>query len=497
MTATELLALSPILTLGLLSIVTMLAIAVRRHHLTIAAISAISCLATMATLPLAATVTPLPVTILLIIDGFALFYMGLLLGATVIVIALSYGYLELYFADKEEFEEFYLLLLIATFGGLILVSAAHFATFFFGIELLGVSLYSLIGYMRTRRAPLEAAVKYLLLSASASAFLLFGMALMYFQMGAMAFNRMGVLVAAEDHTPALWLAGFVLVVVGVGFKLGLAPFHLWIPDVYQGAPAPVTAYVATVSKGAVFAVLLRFVGDVHALQLGSLSLLFGLLAAASMFVGNLLALQQQNVKRLLAYSSIAHIGYLLVAMLAGGPAAAEAVTFYLVAYFVSTLGAFGVVTVLSRTAGDAEAMEDYRGLFWTRPWPAGLLMLMLLSLTGIPLTAGFMGKFYVIAAGLGAGLWLLVILLIVNSAIGAYYYLRLILMMVEQPARDGVDEREWRLLETGTEAQWMATLSLGLVASLLIWFGLYPEPLIETIQTMLGPFISPLAAASF
>jgi NADH-quinone oxidoreductase subunit N len=348
-----------------------------------------------------------------------------------------------------------------------------------------------------RRGPLEAAVKYLLLSASASAFLLFGMALMYFQTGTMAFTRMGVLLAAEDQTPALWLAGFVFVMVGVGFKLGLVPFHLWIPDVYQGAPAPITAYVATVSKGAIFALLLRFIGDLHALQLGSLSLLFGLLAAISMFIGNFLALLQNNVKRLLAYSSIAHFGYLLVALLAGGPMAAEAVTFYLVAYFVTTLGAFGVVTVLSRTTGEAEAIEDYRGLFWDRPWLAGTFILMLLSLAGIPVTAGFVGKFYAIAAGLEAGRWLLVILLIVNSAIGAYYYLRLILMMVEQPALQAADDGRGGRLATDAETSWTATVSLGLVASLLLWFGLYPEPLIGFIRAMLGPLVSSIATASF
>jgi NADH-quinone oxidoreductase subunit N len=493
MTATDLLALSPILGLGLLSVVTMLAIAIRRHHLMIALISGFSCLATLATLPFAASVVPHSVTALLIIDGYALFFMGLLLSATAIIIALSYGYLELYFEDYEEFEEFYLLLLLATFGGLILVAAAHFVTFFFGIELMGVSLYSLIGYMRTRRGPLEAAIKYLLLSATASAFLLFGMALMYFQTGTMAFNHMGVLLAAEDQTPALWLAGFLLMVVAVGFKLGFVPFHLWIPDVYQGAPTPVTAYVATVSKGAIFALLLRFVGDVHALQLGSLGLLFGLLAAASMFVGNFLALLQNNVKRLLAYSSIAHLGYLLVALLAGGAMAAEAVTFYLVAYFITVLGAFGVITVLSHTTREADAIEDYRGLFWTRPWLAGTFVLMLLSLAGIPVTAGFVGKFYAIAAGLDAGLWLLVTVLVVNSAIGAYYYLRLILMMVETPAVQRVGERRGVL---GSEPQWMAAVSLGLVVSLLLWLGLYPEPLIGVSREMLGPLVSSIARAS-
>jgi NADH-quinone oxidoreductase subunit N len=414
--------------------------------------------------------------------------MGLLLAATLVVIALSYGYLQLHFEAHEEFEEFYLLVLLATFGGLVLVSARHFVSLFLGLELIGVSLYSLIGYLRIRRGPLEAALKYLLLSASASAFLLFGIALMYFQTGTMAFGRMGG--ALGEEAPALWLAGFVLALVGLGFKLGLVPFHLWIPDVYQGAPAPITAYVATVSKGAVFALLLRFVSDVQALQHGALGVLFGLLAAASMIAGNVLALLQHNVKRLLAYSSIAHLGYLLVALLAGGSLALEAVTFYLIAYFIMTLGAFGIVTILSRESRDADMLEDYRGLFWSRPWLAGTLTLMLLSLAGIPVTVGFVGKFYAITAGLDARLWFLVLLLVANSAIGVYYYLRLIVAMFEQPV--WIAGRPAVRVETRTG--WTTVLSLGLMVSLLLWLGLYPEPMIDFIRIMVGPLASPVAA---
>lgn len=478
MTSADLLALSPILVLGGLSIAVMLTIAVRRDHATIAVVSILSCLATLATLPLAASVAPRAVTGLLIVDRYALFYMGLQLVSTPVVMALSYDYLRMHFQEHEEFEEYYLLLLLATFGGLVMVASGHFVSFFLGLELIGVSLYSLIGYLRTRRGPLEAAVKYLVLSGASAAFLLFGMALIYFQAGTMAFGDMTASFAAQPQAPALWLAGFLLVIVGVGFKLGIVPFHLWIPDVYQGAPAPVTAYVATVSKGAVFALLLRFVDDLQALQMGAVGVLFGLLAVSSMFAGNLLALLQDNVKRLLAYSSIAHFGYLLVALLAGGPLAAEAVAFYLAAYFVTSLGAFGVVTVLSREARDADSIEDYRGLFWTRPWLAGTFMLMLLSLAGIPVTAGFVGKFYAIAAGVSGGLWLLVVLLVINSAIGIYYYLRVVLAMVESPPALAPEPPGRSPVGPG----WTMAVGLGFVTFLLLWLGLYPEPFIRLIQ---------------
>lgn len=496
MNPADLIALLPILVLGACCILTMLAIAVRRDHARIVLVSGISCLLTLAALPVAATAAPRAVTALLLIDGYALLFMGLLVSATVVVMALSYGYLALHFDQHEEVEEFYLLLLLATLGGLVLVASVHFASLFLGLELIGVSLYTLIGYLRTRRGPLEAALKYLTLSASASAFLLFGMALMYFETGTMAFREMGARLAAEPQTPALWLAGFVLTVTGIGFKLGLVPFHLWIPDVYEGAPAPITAFVATVSKGAVFALLLRFVGELHALQLARLGLLFGVLSAASMFAGNFLALLQNNVKRLLAYSSIAHFGYLLVALLAGGPLAAEAVTFYLVAYFVTTLGAFGIVTILSQPARDADAMEDYRGLFWSQPWLAGSFMLMLLSLAGIPLTAGFVGKFYAIAAGVEGRLWLLVVLLVINSAISAYYYLRLILTMVEQPVQQAYGMPVSPPFGPAEGSRWTVMLSLGFVTAMLLWLGVYPDPLMEFIRAILGPLVGSVVTAS-
>lgn len=489
MTADDLLALLPLLTLGACAILAMLAIAVRRDHAMIALWSAGSCLVTVATLPFAADAAPRAVTELLRIDGYALWYMGLLLGASACVIALAYHYFSHPYEQSEQFEEFYVLLLLATLGGLVLASAVHLASFFLGLEMMGVSLYCLIGFVRMRRVPLEAALKYLVLSATASAFLLFGIALMYFHTGTMAFARMGAALADSATPHPLWLAGFVMTVVAIGFKLGLVPFHLWVPDVYQGAPAPVTAYVATVSKGAMFALLLRLLSDVQALRHGALLTLFGVLAAASMSAGNLLALLQENVKRLLAYSSISHVGYLLVALLAGGPLAVEAVAFYLAAYVVTTVGAFGIVTVLSGTERDADALEDYRGLFWSRPWLAGTFMLMLLSLAGIPVTAGFVGKFYAIAAGVDAGLWVLVILLIVNSAIGLYYYLRVVVALFDQPA----GALSWHTLRPPGRREWSAIVSLGVLVSFLLWLGLYPNPIIAFIRTMVSPLLAPVA----
>jgi len=426
-------------------------------------------------------VAPRAVTTLLVVDRHALLYMGLILTATMVIIALSYRYLNFQFREQEGVEEYYLLLLLATFGGLVLTTATHFVSLFLGFELLGLSLCSLIGYLRTRRHPLEAAVKYLLLSITASALLLFGLALLYFESGAMTFHAVGAIMKQAQSVPALWLGGLILVLIGIALKLGLAPFHMWIPDVYQGAPTPITTYIATVSKAALVALLLRFATEVGILELPSVVQLFSLLAVVSMVTGNVLALLQQNVKRLLAYSSIAHFGYVLVALLAGGPPAAEAVTFYVIVYCAMSLGAFGVVTVYSSEGGDKNRFEDYHGLFWTRPWLAAMLALSLLSLAGIPVTAGFIGKFYAIAAGVDAGLWWLVLALITNSVVSLYYYLRLIVTLFgEEPVPASASQGQ--AVQPSETAGLTAALSLGFVASLILMLGVYPGPLIELIR---------------
>jgi NADH-quinone oxidoreductase subunit N len=301
----------------------------------------------------------------------------------------------------------------------------------------------------------------------------------------MDFSRIAQLLATKaDLNPTLLLPGVALIVTGIGFKLALVPFHMWTPDVYEGAPAPVTAFVATVSKGAMFALLLRYFnqsGFSHGLA--PLVLVFSIIAIASMVTGNLLALLQNNVKRILAYSSIAHMGYLLVAFQVGGPMGASAAIFYLVAYFVMTLGAFGVVTVLSERERDADLLEDYRGLFWRRPALALVFTAMLLSLAGIPLTAGFLGKFYLIAAGASVGAWALILILVITSAIGLFYYLRIVVTLYAQPA--GSD----RAHEPIPRRAPAATLVLAALTVILIWLGVYPAPLLVEIRAAISRIV--------
>jgi len=314
------------------------------------------------------------------------------------------------------------------------------------------------------------------LAGATSAFLVFGMALVYAETGTMAASGLAPLLRAglggQDVVVAL---GLVLLLAGVGFKLAVVPFHMWTPDVYQGAPAPVGAYVATVSKGAMFALLLRYFWPVSLDTGSSLFLVFAAVAIASMLAGNLLALRQDNVKRILAYSSIANLGYLLVAFLATGEQAAVAVTFFLVAYFATTLVAFGVVAALSSPERDADSLADYRGLAHTRRWTAAAFTVALFSLAGMPLTMGFIGKFYVITAGAGAALWALVIVLVLTSTIGLYYYTRIVVAMwVRQP-----DENAEAV---GTAIAGGPAAVLAALTAFLIVFGVFPAPLIRLIE---------------
>jgi NADH-quinone oxidoreductase subunit N len=457
-------------------LVVLLIIAWRRRYTTVVGVTLGGFLAALATLPLAATVIPHQITPLLLLDHYSLFYLAFLILTSGVVAILAYGY----FAGRAgQREEFYLLLLLATLGALVLVASQHFAALFLGLELLSVSLYTLLAYVQTDVRPLEAGIKYLILAAASSALLLLGMAFIYAELGSMAFDRVtSWLATADPSRNAIGFMGLALLITGLGFKLAVVPFHMWTPDVYEGAPAPVTAFVATVSKGAVAALLLRLVIQGGMLTHSTMMLAFSVIAMASMLVGNLLALLQQNVKRILAYSSIAHLGYLLLAFVVGGTRAAETVTFYLVAYSVTTLCAFGVVTVLSDKDADADTMTAYHGLFWCHPGLAIVLATALFSLAGMPLTIGFFGKFTILASGVASALWVPVGVLVITSAIALFYYLRIVVTMYAPLGQNmfvspAVSLSAWF---------WADRIVLAVLTLLLVFLGIYPAPLWSIIR---------------
>jgi len=470
MNATELSALLPMIVVAATAVLLMLVIAFYRSHKVAAGVTAAGLVVAMITLWPAWNAAPQPVTSLLLIDRYALSFTGLLLITGLAITLLAAGY----WAKRDgQREEFYLLLLLATLGTAVLTAATHFASFFLGLELLSVSLYGLIAYPRQADS-IQAGVKYLTLAAVSAAFLLFGMALIYADRGTMALSEL----AAAPGSGFLWLAGLALLLVGIGFKLAIVPFHMWIGDVYAGAPAPAAAFVATASKTAVFAILLRFFLALNGPGMPVVAVVITAVAILSMLGGSLLVLVQHNVKRLLAYSSIAHIGYALVAFLAGGTTAAANVAFYLVAYSLTTLVAFGVLIFLSPTAHDADDLDDYQGLFWRQPGLAVAMTAALFSLAGIPLTAGFVGKFLLLTAGLGAAEWLLGITLVVSSGISLFAYLHWIVVMFRAvPEGEMVVEGK-----RGFPQRPLDTAVLTALLLLILWFGIYPTPLLSLLQ---------------
>lgn len=485
----QLIALLPLLVVGLTVVVVMLSIAWRRNHFLNATLSVVGLNAALLSLWFVGQVGPMDVTPLMRVDGYAMLYTGLVLLASLATCTFAYPWLQTYPDNKEEF---YLLVLIAALGGILLANANHLASLFLGIELISLPLFGLIGYAFRQKRSLEAAIKYTILSAAASSFLLFGMALVYAQSGSLSFVSLGKSLADNMLHEPLLLAGLGLMIVGLGFKLSLVPFHLWTPDVYQGAPAPVSTFLATASKIAIFGVVMRLflyapVGDSEAVRV-----VLGIIAFISIIFGNLMALSQTNIKRLLGYSSISHLGYLLVALIAlqSGQMSMETVGVYLAGYLFSSLGAFGVVSLMSSPyrGPDADSLYSYRGLFWHRPILSAVMTVMMLSLAGIPMTLGFIGKFYVLAVGVQSSLWWLTAAVVVGSAIGLYYYLRvavsLYLSAPQQLNRDAPSNWAW-------SAGGVVVLLSALVVLVL---GVWPQPLITLVQ-MAQPLAGAVQAA--
>ena len=426
--------------------------------------------------PFALDVAPQSVDGLLEIDGYALFFHLLFAVAAIATAVLSYRYLEPRAGQRQEF---YILLVIATLGASVTAASDHFVGLLLGIEVLSISLYAMIAYPQEGRAPLEAAAKYLVLSGAGTSTMLFGIALIYLVTGNLAFAPPGDLGRGDE---LLLAVGQGMLLIGLFFKLSLVPFHMWTPDVYEGAPAPVTGFVATVSKAAVVAVLLRYALDAGLLDASVLRAVIVVVAVLSMIVGNLLALLQLNIKRLLAYSSIAHMGYLLIAVVVSAvpevrALGVETALVYVAGYVAMTLAAFGVVTVLSGSDGDAEEIAAYDGLFWRRPLFAAVLAATALSLAGIPLTVGFIAKFYLVAAGVDGAAWLLVWALIIGSAIGVYYYLRIVFAMTKRCEGE----------PDASSMNWEGVVAVVVLGVSIIVLGVFPAPLVDFVGALSGP----------
>jgi len=407
------------------------------------------------------------------VDSFSVFFHFLVAAATAVVILISYDYMKV---QGIRAGEYYALVLLGALGMSLMSSAVELVLIFIALEISSISTYILAGFRRRAAISSESSVKYFLLGSFATAFFLYGVALMFGATGSTSITVIGDALRS-GHIPVLAYVGVALMFVGLGFKVAAAPFHVWTPDVYEGAPSPVVGFMSTAPKAAVFAVLLRIMFEANAP--GRVWLIW-VVAALSMTLGNVGALVQDNVKRLLAYSSIAHAGYLLVAFAALPNNGIPAAMFYTASYAAMNIGAFAVISHIGGAGERYVTLEDYEGLGRRSPLLAATLTIFLLSLIGIPITGGFFAKFYVFSAALQANLVGLVIIGVLNSAVASYYYLRLIVVMYMREAREEVP---------------LAPIPLGLGTALAIslaatiYLGVLPGRVLEYAARSVGELV--------
>jgi NADH-quinone oxidoreductase subunit N len=400
------------------------------------------------------------------VDGFSVFFHVLVIAIAAVVILSSYEYMAV---QRIRAGEYYALILFGVVGVALMSSAVELVLIFIALEISSISSYVLAGFRRHEAASAEASLKYFLLGSFATAFFLYGVALMFGATGSTNIDQISGILQAGT-IPVLAYVAVAFMFVGLGFKVAAAPFHIWTPDVYEGAPAPVVGFMSTAPKAAAFAVLLRvvFVIDVHAIFW-----VIWVSAALSMTLGNVSAMVQNNVKRLLAYSSIAHAGYLLVAFAAAPGLGTSAAMFYLAAYAAMNVGAFAVISHFSNAGERYVTLEDYEGLGRSSPLLAATLTIFLLSLIGIPMTGGFFAKFYVFSAAVKANLIWLTVIGVVNGGVGAYYYLRIIVVMYMREARKEVPV---------TRIPWPLGLALASCVVVTLYLGIVPGRVLQYVQ---------------
>jgi NADH-quinone oxidoreductase subunit N len=468
----DFLCLIPLMIIGGAPILIMIIMTVTRNFIVISGASTILLISAFISIFAIGTQIPHSISTLFIIDNFSLQLVGIIILAGFFVMVLSFDFLQ---HQETEKGEYLVVFFVSLLGSMMLVMSVHLISFFLGIETLSIALFILIAYRKTHDQAIEAGVKYFVLASVSSAFLLFGMGLIYVETGALEFGKIAIAIESAGLTNTLMFAGFGMMMVGLGFKLALVPFHMWTPDVYKGAPVPVSAFIATLSKGSVLAVFIRFFFDLSIFEYEGYVMIITVISILSMFVGNFLAIRQNNIKRILAYSSISNLGYLMIPLLTGNDTGIQSLLFYLVSYIFTTLGAFGIIAVLSVKEKDTETIGDIKGLFWKRPGIAIIFVIMMLSLAGIPLTAGFMAKFYVVYAGINSGLWLLVISLIISSVIGLYYYLRIIVSVFSREVAGPF-----------RATSFAGSLVLIMLTAVILWLGIFPQWMFEHFAGITG-----------
>lgn len=405
---------------------------------------------------------------MILLDDYALFFKALFLAISVLVICISIRYLKI---ERINLGEYYGLILFATVGMMLLPSATDLLLFYLALELMSVSFYVLIAFMRRDVKSVESGIKYFLTGVFTSGLILYGIAFLYGLSGTTHFGSILAYLSSQEimNSPTLLFA-IILLVAGFGFKIAAVPFHMWAPDVYEGAPTPITAYLSTGSKVAAFSAMLRLFMTGLEFSHGTWGRILWLIAVMTMTIGNVVALVQTNFKRLLAYSSIAHSGYILIGLIAASETGMAAVLIYTVAYALMTLGAFTIVILLCRPNLRGAEISDFKGLAKVHPAVAASFVLFALSLIGIPPTAGFIGKLFLFNAAIQGEFYWLAVIAVLNSVVSLYYYFKIIIAMYMQEPEEAMPPLSFSPA---------LTLALLIISSATLLIGLYPEPLIE------------------
>ena len=405
---------------------------------------------------------------LVVLHGMMIFdRLSTVLQITIFILtALVFAYSRVYIAERGIFtSEYFVLALFGVVGMCVMVSAAHLLSLYLGLELLSLSLYALVALQRDSIAATEAAMKYFILGALSSGLLLYGMSMLYGATGSLEISQVAKVLATLSQHNLVATLGLVFVLSGLAFKLGVVPFHMWIPDVYEGAPTSVTLYVSTAPKIAAFALFLRLlIAGLHGLS-GSWQDMLVMLAVLSMAIGNIVAIAQTNLKRMLAYSAISHMGFILLGILSARSSGYADAMFYAIVYAFMTLGAFGVIILLSRKGFEAEQLADLRGLHQRSPWYAFMMLLFMFSMAGVPPTIGFYAKLAVIQAIVSAGFYGLAVSAVLFSVIGAFYYLRVVKLMYFDPPVDD------HALRGSRDLRWLLSLNGAAMIVLTPWIG--------------------------
>jgi NADH-quinone oxidoreductase subunit N len=408
------------------------------------------------------------------IDGFGIYYNWIFVAAAVIVAIVSYKYLEI---SGEHHGEYYALILFAQSGMYFLATGTDLITLFIGLELMALCFYVMVGFLRTDKRSNEAAIKYLLLGAFSSGFLVYGFSVMYGLAGSTKLTAVTAAIAMRPAWDPVVFLALATTSVGLLFKISAVPFHMWAPDAYEGAPTTVTAYLAVGSKAASIAFLLRIFLGPLATARHVWEPLLSVVAVATLTIGNLAAINQTNIKRLLAYSSISHAGYMLLGLIAGNETGINGIAVYVLVYTFMNLGAFLVVVALRRANIIGEGLEDIKGLMQKSPGYAVLMLIFLLSLSGIPPTAGFLGKYYIFLSLIQTGHYTLAVIAVLYVAVAVYYYFRIVRSMFAQETEEKAP--------LATSFGLRVALAVSGVLTLVI--GIYPEPFLRLAQTSLMP----------